>query len=187
MEGTTFTIRRKVFTLFGAKFHVYNAEGGLIGFCQQKAFKLKEDIRFYSDETMSEERLVIKARSIIDFSAAYDVVDGRTQEPVGVLQRKGFESMFRDEWTMTDDQGDLVGSVREDSAFMAFVRRVFNNLIPQTFHLTDPAGTMLAEFKTHFNPFIHRMTVTIAPDPPCNPLLIIAAGILLVAIEGRKN
>jgi hypothetical protein len=189
VEGTEFTIRRKVLTLFGAKFHVYNAEGRLLGFCKQKAFKLKEDIRFYADETMTEERLVITARSIIDFSAAYDVIDGASQEPVGVLQRKGFESFFRDEWTVTDEEGVLVGTIREDSAWMAMLRRIdtLGGLLPQTYHLTDPTGEAIAEFKTHFNPFVHRMTVTITPECPCNPLLIIAAGILLMAVEGRQK
>ena len=187
MEGTQFTIRRKVFTLFGAKFHVYNAEGHLLGFCKQKAFKLKEDIRFYSDETMTDERLIIRARSMIDFSAAYDVVDGTNQERVGVLQRKGFQSMFRDEWNVMDESEILVGVIREDSALKAMARRMLSNLIPQEFHLTVPSGDKIAEFKTHFNPFVRRMTVTIAPDCPCNPLLVIAAGILLVAVEGRQK
>ena len=189
MEGTQFTIRRKVFTLFGAKFHVYNAEGHLLGFCKQKAFKLKEDIRFYSDETMTDERLIIRARSMIDFSAAYDVVDGTNQERVGVLQRKGFQSMFRDEWNVMDESETLVGVIREDSALRAMLRRIgpLGGAFPQEFHLTEPSGDKIAEFKTHFNPFVQRMTVTIAPDCPCNPLLVIAAGILLVAVEGRQK
>lgn len=187
MEGTQFTIRRKVLTLLGAKFHVYNDEGRLLGFCHQKAFKLKEDIRFYTDETMSEERLLIKARSIIDFSAAYDVVDSKTQSQVGVLQRQGLKSIFRDEWHVVDETNEPVGVIREDSAFLAMARRMLSNLIPQHYSLIDGAGNELAEFKTHLNPFVHRMTVTIGPECPCNPLLIIAAGILLVAIEGREK
>ena len=137
MEGTQFTIRRKVFTLLGAKFHVYNAEGRLLGFCKQKAFKLKEDIRFYSDETMTDERLIIRARSMIDFSAAYDVVDATNQERVGVLQRKGFQSMFRDEWNVMDESETPVGVIREDSALRAMLRRMgaLGSLFPQEFHL----------------------------------------------------
>ena len=96
MPDKTFTIRRKVFTIFGAKFHIYNEEGELLGFSKQKAFKLKEDIRIYTDETMTEERTVIKARSMLDISAAYEVVDARTGEAVGVLQRRGLKSMLRD-------------------------------------------------------------------------------------------
>ncbi|MGE3315707.1 MAG: hypothetical protein AB7O26_11395 [Planctomycetaceae bacterium] len=187
MEGTQFTIRRKVLTLLGAKFHVYNAEGKLLGFCHQKAFKLKEDIRFYTDETMTDERLIIQARKMLDISAAYDVIDGKTGNSVGMLQRQGLKSLFRDEWHVFDEDGGQVGIIREDSAWMALVRRLFENLIPQNFHLDDTTGQKIAEFKTHFNPFVHRMTVTIGHECPCNPMLIIAAGILLVAVEGRQK
>ncbi|MSR57317.1 MAG: hypothetical protein EXS05_06565 [Planctomycetaceae bacterium] len=62
MPATEYTIRRKVLTLFGAKFHIYNTAGAVIGFSQQKAFKLKEDIRVYSDESMQNERVAIEGR-----------------------------------------------------------------------------------------------------------------------------
>lgn len=187
MASAQYTIRRKVLTLFGAKFHVYNPDDELIGFSHQKAFKLKEDIRVYTDETMSEERLAIRARAVIDISAAYDVVDSRAGTSVGALQRRGFRSMFRDSWTVLDENGTEIGSIQEDSVAMALLRRFLSNLIPQTFHLRDHAGQELAEFKTHFNPFIHRMTVTVLPDCPLSPLLVLAAGILLMAVEGRQQ
>ena len=187
--GTTteFTIRRKILTVFGAKFHIYNAAGNLLGFCKQKAFRLKEDIRVYTDETMSDERLVIKARSAIDFSAAYDVVDSREQRKIGALRRKGFKSMFRDEWQVLDENDHEVGTIREDSAWMALFRRYLSNLIPQSFHLKDLQGQDLATFRTHFNPFVHRMTVSVFPDGPLDAMLVLAAGILLVAVEGRQG
>ena len=89
-----YLIRRKVFTLLGAKFHVHDAAGNVVLFSEQKAFKLREDIRVYSDESKTEERLLIKARQIIDFSAAYDVVDARESRKIGALRRKGFSSLF---------------------------------------------------------------------------------------------
>lgn len=187
MDGTQYTIRRKVFTLLGAKFHLYNATGDLIGFCKQKAFKLKEDIRVYTDETMSDERLTILARSVIDFSAAYDVLDSATQSKIGALKRKGFASMLRDEWVVLDEDENPIGSIKEDSTALALVRRFLSNLVPQTFHLRDGTERELAEFRTHFNPFIHRMTVTVGPDCTVNPLLALAGGVLLMAIEGRQK
>ncbi len=187
MSGTEFTIRRKVFSLLGAKFHLYSADGNLLGFCNQKAFKLREDIRIYTDESMSDELLKIAARQIIDFSAAYDVDDSRTGAKIGALQRKGFKSLFRDEWMVLDENDDEIGLIKEDSAWLAFIRRHLLTFLPQTYHLTENDGEELAEFRTHFNPFVHRMTVTVYPDCPLDPMLILAAGILLVAVEGREN
>jgi hypothetical protein len=187
--ATEFTIRRKVFTILGAKFHIYNAEGRLLGFCKQKAFKLKEDIRVYTDETMSDERLVIKARSAIDFSAAYDIVDSREQQKIGALRRKGFKSLLRDEWQVLDESDHEIGTVREDNALLSFLRRwdYLNVLIPQKFHLRDHSGAELAQLRTHFNPFVHRMTVSVFPECPLDPMLVLAAGILITAIEGRQG
>lgn len=187
MAETQFVIRRKILTLLGAKFHIYRPDGTLVGFCSQKAFKLKEDIRVYTDESMEEELLAIHARSVIDFSAAYDVTDTRKDVKAGTLQRRGLRSMFRDQWMVLDENEQQVGSVQEDSTVMALLRRFLSNLIPQTFHLTENTGRQLAEFRTHFNPFVHRMTVTVYPECPVNPLLVLAGGILLVAIEGRQQ
>jgi hypothetical protein len=185
-SGKKYTIRRKILTLLGAKFHIYNEAGELIGFSKQKAFKLKEDIRIYTDESMKDERLVISARSIIDFSAAYDVVDSRTGDTVGVLRRKGWSSIFRDSWEVLDEDERSIGKIQEDSAFMAMIRRFLTNLVPQSFHLEAEDGEEYATFKTHFNPFVHRMTVTVHPDCPVRPMLLLAAGVLLVAVEGRQ-
>lgn len=187
MAGTEYTIRRKVFTFLGAKFHIYDAQGGLIGFCKQKAFKLKEDIRIYTDETMSEERLTIGARKAIDFSAAYDVIETQSGTKIGALKRKGMKSILRDSWIVMDENDQEIGALSEDSMGMALLRRFLSNLIPQKFSLKTSDGNEYATFRTHFNPFVHRMTVNVLPDCPINPLLILAAGVLLVAIEGRQG
>ena len=189
MAETEFTIRRKVFTFLGAKFHIYNADGGLLGFCNQKAFKLKEDIRIYTDESMSEERLKIAARQVLDISAAYDVVDSTTDTKVGALQRKGLKSFLRDEWVVFAEDEAEIGNIKEDSTALAILRRFgdMGSWIPQKFHLSDNAGHELAQFRTHFNPFVYRMTVSVFDDCPLNPMLVLAAGVLLAAIEGRQN
>lgn len=183
-----YTIRRKVFQVFGASFHIYDPAGGLVGFSRQKAFKLREDIRVYTDESCAQELLVIQARNIIDFSAAYDVVDALACEPVGTLQRKGFSSLMRDEWVMADAMGMEVGRVREDSLALALIRRYMANLIPQTFRAT--AGAMqVAQFRQHFNPFVLKLSVSILPasDGVVDRRLLLAAGVLLAAIEGRQS
>jgi uncharacterized protein YxjI len=184
-----YTIRRKVFTLLGAKFHIYNSAGELIGFSQQKAFKLKEDIRFYADESKSRELVCIKARSIIDFSAAYDVIQSSTGSNLGALRRKGFASMLRDEWMVLDPADQEIGKLTEDSTAMAVVRRFMplGNLVPQTFHLMDNAGNVFADYRTHFNPFVHRMTVSVYQGCPIVPQVVLAGGVLLLAVEGRQQ
>jgi hypothetical protein len=188
-RANQYLIRRKFFTIFGAKFHIYDPEGRLIGFSKQKAFKLKEDIRVYTDETMEDECLLIKARQIVDFSAAYDVVDPYEDVKLGALRRKGWSSIFRDSWEFLNDSDRPIGNVQEDSAGLAFVRRfLLGWLLPQSFHATVD-GEPLATYRVHLNPFVHKMTVKIEPDASdlIDSRLLLAAGILLVAIEGRQQ
>jgi uncharacterized protein YxjI len=187
MAGTQFTIRKKIISFLGQKFHIYKEDGTLLGFCKQKAFKLKEDIRIFTDETMSEERVVIKARSMMDISAAYEVTDSQSGQLLGVLQRRGMKSILRDEWTVFDENESEIGSLKEDSMALALVRRLLFNLIPQKFHLRDSAGTELAELRSNFNPFVSKLTVTVYPDCPLKPFLVLSAGLLLVAIEGKQK
>ncbi len=185
---STYLIRRKVFKFFGAAFHVYDAEGRLVFYSKQKAFKLREDIRLYSDESMATEVLTIQARKIIDFASAYDVVDTATGQKIGALKRKGWKSILRDEWVVMDADDQEIARITEDSTLLAFVRRFLSNLIPQTFHVTAD-GQELAVMKQNFNPFVHKLKLDFTQDTEgrLDRRLGIAAGILLVAIEGRQS
>lgn len=187
MPAGEFTIRRKVFQLFGASFHIYNAKGDVIGFSKQKAFKLKEDIRIFVDEEMTKERVAIKARKVLDFSSAYDVYDSRSGEKLGVLVRKGLKSILRDSWIMHDEQEVQIGEIQEDSMLLALVRRFLFKFLPQHYHLQDESGTELARFHRHFNPFVQRLTVHVNEEYTYDPYLLLSAGVLLVAIEGRQD
>ena len=78
-------------------------------------FRLKEDIRAYSDESCTQELLYIQARSVIDFSAAYDVIDSGYGIKVGVLRRKGWRSVMRDEWEVLNAEDQPIGVLWEDN------------------------------------------------------------------------
>lgn len=181
-----YLIRKKVFTIFGAKFHIYDTYGRLIGFCKQKAFKLKEDIRIYTDESRSVELINIRARNIIDFSACYDVFDSSTQQLLGSWRRKGWASILRDKWEMLDCYGNVVGVLEEDDAALAAVRRFLCNLIPQKYYLSSFDGNQV-EYAQRFNPFVFKLEVNISPQCQTSPYLVLAGGILLSAIEGRQQ
>ena len=109
-----YLVRRKILKLFGAVFHIYDPDGNVAFYSKMKAFKLKEDIRLYTGEDMQEEVLTIKARKILDFSSAYDVVDPTTNEKVGALKRKGLKSILKDEWIFMDAGDSEIGLIKED-------------------------------------------------------------------------
>ncbi len=187
-----YTIRRKVLKLFGAAFHVYDEQGSVVGYCKQKAFKLKEDIKLYTGEDMNDMLLSIQAQSIIDFSAAYTVVlpDGTA---LGSLRRKGLKSSFiRDEWTVFDTSNNEIAIIRELGSITPIIRRYLDAiafLFPQKYELTRTADSqVIAVLRNHFNIFISRLGVAIVQeDESIDELLVLGAACLITAIEGRQN
>jgi len=179
-------IHSKLFSFLHRDYRIFDQDQQLIGFIRHKAFKLKEDIRVFQDDTLSEERLSIKARQILDFSAAYDVTDSRSGKSLGVLQRKGFASLLRDTWIVTDAEGQPAGRVEEDSLGLALLRR-FINLIPQAFKLVDEDGLEVATFRQNWNIFVPKLTVVVSDKCRLPPVLVLAAGIVLIVIEGRQK
>lgn len=185
----TYLLRRKVFRLFGGAFHIYAPDGSLAFYSQQKAFKLKEDIRVFTDESMSRELLVIMARGIIDLGMTYDVFDAAAGAPVGSLRRKALKSILKDEWVFMDAQGREIGVISEDNAALAILRRtVLGWMCPQTYDGTV-GGRAVCHFHRNFNPFVSKVTLDFRVDAAglLDRRLGIAAAILLLAIEGKQN
>jgi uncharacterized protein YxjI len=186
-----YVIRKKIFKLLGAAFHVYDMAGNVLMYSKQKAFKLKEDIRLYTGEDMQTELLTIQARQIIDFSAAYDVVDSRSGQKVGSLKRKGWKSMLRDEWVLMDAFDHEIGTIIEDSTALALIRRFIDAaamFLPQKYQV-QMGGATVATYQQNFNPFVKKLTVDFTMDPQgrLDRRLGLAAAALLSAIEGRQG
>lgn len=183
--------QRQLFQLAGATFWLKTPDGRVVAYSKQKAFKLKEDIRVFSDESESVELLSIKADRIVDFSAAYTVVDSQTGETIGALRRKGLASMIRDSWELFDAEGILRGRILEESQWKALVRRFVDIaalLLPQTFLIQIDDETV-ATMRQNMWGFPPKFTVDLTPDAEGKlprPMAI-AAVVLLLAIEGRQR
>lgn len=186
----TYLVRKKFWQFFGASFYIYDPNGEIVLFSKLKAFKLKEDIRVFTDETLQTEALSIQARSVLDFSSAYDVYDGATGQRVGALRRKGLKSSFyRDEWVILDGADMEIGLIQEESAVLALLRKyLFGALIPQSFD-AQIGGRTVATFKQRFNVFATKLYLDFSIDPQrqFDRRLGVAAGILLCAIEGKQR
>lgn len=188
--GKQFLIRQKLwgFTLATQKFYIDDGTGNTIGFFVRKMLKLKDDIRIFTDETMTTELLQIKARSILDFSVAFDVVDSATGERVGGIKRRGWKSIVKDEWILMDSLDSEIGRVREDSPLLAAVRRLITNIIPQSYNINF-GGDKVGRAKQNWNMFAPKLSLDFGADSVdrLDRRLGIAAGVLLMAIEGRQR
>jgi uncharacterized protein YxjI len=183
-----YLLKRQVLALTG-KFRLYAPEGQLVMYSQQKMFRLKEDIRVYNEESMTQELLYIQARQIIDFSAAYDVIDSQSGMRAGVLRRKGFRSMLRDEWEVLDSNEQPLGILIEDNLTQALLRRfLLGRWLPQNYDILI-SESRVADLRQRFNLFRYELDIDFSMDSAqrLDRRLGIAAAILLGTIEGKQE
>jgi uncharacterized protein YxjI len=184
----TYLLKRQAIALTG-KFRFYDPAGRLVMFSEQKMFRLREDIRVYDGEDKAREVLSIKARQIMDFSAAYDIVDTEMNQKVGVLRRKGLRSILRDEWEVLDPNDRVIGQLFEDSVGLALLRRLLlGSWLPQNYDMTV-GETRVADLKQNFNLFRYELNLDFSMDTThrIDRRVGIAAGILLAAVEGKQD
>lgn len=158
---------------------------------KRQAFKLRSELQFFADDTQTLEILRAVPRTAVNISAAYDVIDSRTGEKVGALQRQGLTSvLLQDKWTILDAQDREIGLAQEDSALLGFLRRYVENVsmfFPQKFSVTVN-GMPVGDFARHINPFSSRMDIDFSPDTngALDRRLGLALAMLLEAVETKR-
>ena len=192
LESNQYLIRKKLLKVLGEEFHIYldDNQEELIGYSKQKALKLKEDIRVFSDDSESHEILKIKARGIIDFwSQSYDFTDTNTGENIGGIQRQGGKSLLQDSYSIYDSNNQKYGEIKEDSMMNALIRRFVpfaKFACPQKFALSCPGHSPI-HFTQKINPIIQKLTVEIPPENQIDRRVILGAAMIIIAIEGKQN
>ncbi len=131
-EHDRFVLRQR-FTLVinRYQFSVPDGDGGdgePFCFVEQARFKFKEDIRFFADESKSQELLRILARQRFDPRARYDVT-APGGEKVGEIQKVFGASLLRSTYALYDAAGAQVATARERSLPVALFRRLVG-LVP---------------------------------------------------------
>ncbi len=134
------------------KYWIEDPQGKMLGFSKQKMFKLKEDIRVYTDEKMKEELFKIKQQQILDIWATFAITDSKTNTTVGYIKRKALKSGFiRDEWEVYNANNQLIGGIYEEKG-RGLARKYMpgGKLIPEkmTFKLNNvPVANIDQKFK----------------------------------------
>lgn len=177
--------RKKILKLVGGAFHIFDGSENIVGYAKMKAFKLKEDIVMFTDESMNEKVFSIKARNIIDFAATYDVYD-KNEMKLGAFKRQGIKSLLQDEWLIFDENDTEIGKITEDSILLSLVRRFATNLLPQNYEC-KVNGENKCEYRQNFNPLVTKITTAFKSDCTKHNDLMIAGSVLLCAIEGKQK
>jgi hypothetical protein len=184
----SYLLKRQVLALTG-KIRLYSPHGSLVGFSEQKMFRLREDIRIYADEQKQQELLWIQARQIIDFAASYDVIDSMRSIKVGALRRKGLRSILRDKWDILDVNDKPIGVLWEDNPGRAALRRLLlGSLLPQRYDVLI-GEQVVAKFAQRFNLFRYELELDFSADLSqlLDRRLGVAAAVLLGMIEGKQR
>lgn len=162
-----FHLRRKYFRLMGAEMRVLDDDGKLAAFAEAQRLKLKEAITLYADEGKTEPLVTINARQVLDIGATYDITDAASGQALGALRRQGLQSTFvRDAWTILDPQGQEIGTIQEDSAWMGLVRRfvdIVSLVVPQRYDVTVD-GQRVGELQRGKNLFVVKYDLSFDAD-----------------------
>ena len=105
---------------------VHDANGSLVLYVKQKAFKLKEDVSVYADEAQTRLVFRIAADRVIDWNARYDI-SGPSGEKLGAIKRQGMKSLWKSHYDITDARGATAYSVREANPWA----KVFDSLLSE--------------------------------------------------------
>jgi hypothetical protein len=114
--------------------------GEALAFVRQKKLAIKEDIRFFADETEAEELFRIKARAVFEVRGRFDLTTPEG-ERIGLLEKVFGISLLRSTWRIYDANEQQVALAQEKSMPIAVLRRVidlvpYGELIPIVFQFT---------------------------------------------------
>jgi hypothetical protein len=165
--------------------------GEPLAFVRQKKLKIKEDIRFFADESETQELFRIKARAVLELGGRYDVLaaDGTR---LGVLEKVFGKSLLRSTWRVYDADEQAIAFAHEKSLPVAVLRRVlevvpYAEFIPIVFQFTIHAdGRQLGEVRRPIG-VRDRYVIRLDGDPDrrVDRRVAVALGVALDALTSR--
>jgi uncharacterized protein YxjI len=194
-EYDTFLLRQRIRMVINQ--YEFTLPGGEpVCFVEQKRFKFKEDIRFYADDSKSEELMRLKARQRFDPAARYDVTDA-SGATIGQIQKVFGKSLFRSTYTLFDASGNETAKVTEKSLPIALFRRLvgfipyvgnFADWLPIPYHFVFLRGEQVLGSHTR-QAFKFRDTYTLDfsgdPGRTLDRRLVLATAVGLDALQAR--
>jgi uncharacterized protein YxjI len=167
-----------------------------ICFVEQKRFKFKEDIRFYTDDTKSQEILRIKARQRFDPRATYDVTD-ELDGKIGSIQKVFGKSLFRSTYRINGVNDEELCICTERSLGVALFRRFvgfvpyigqYSDWLPIPYHFDFKRGDQVIGTNTRQMWKIRDVyTIDMTPDNPktVDRRLVLAIAVGMDALQAR--
>jgi len=182
-----YRIRKKVLAI-GNKYWIEDEGGRTLGFSKQKILRLKEDIRVYTDEGMTQELFRIQQTQILDIWGTFAVIDSATGAPLGYIRRKALTSTFAwDEWDVYDANNVLIGGIHEEEG-RGLMRKYLPGgaLIPEKMTL-KLQGAPVAEINQQFKIIGDIWELRCLSVPPYFDRRVLLGGLLLMGMIERER
>jgi hypothetical protein len=164
-----------------------NEAGAPIAFVRQKKLAIREDLRFFADESESEELFRVKARQVVDVGGRYDVTTP-AGELIGVLQRRFAQTLLRTTWAILDADEGALAEVTESSMARGILRRVADIFdVPILYHFSILVeGRQVGEVRRILT-LRDRYVMTLGGDIDrrIDRRLAVALLVVLDALQGR--
>jgi hypothetical protein len=195
MPAQRFYVRQKI-TLMVNRYQVLGAnpdgsEGPLLAFAQQKRMKIKEEVNFFADESMTRPVFSFRARQRLDVHAEHDVLDEHGR-PLGYFKKEFGKSLLRSTWEL-QGPGGLVAVGKERRPGIAILRRVWDFIpyigdiwVPFVFHFDfyDTATGNHVMTSERIKSLRDRYLVTVS-DPRLDFRVAASMAVALDALQSR--
>ena len=195
LNANTYLISKKLLKILGEEFYIYTDDNKdvLIGYSEQKALKIKEDIRVFSDKSKSNKILNIKQRNVIDTLGRFDFTDPNTGGSLGGIRRNWGKSWLRDSYSIYGPDDQAYGEVKEDSLMKAMLRRWVPFLgglfwFPKFWMNVQGQPSITFQTSKEWLGFGRgTLEVHIPDENQLDRRVILGAAMIIIAIEGEQN
>jgi uncharacterized protein YxjI len=170
------------------QYWIEDQNGNKLAYSKQKFWKIKEDIRIYTDDTMSHELFRIKQAQIIDAWGKFDVIDSATEAYLGYFRRKALMSAFvSDEWELYDPSGQMIGRLAEGTG-RGLARKYLplGGLIPEKITM-ELNGQPVVEINQRFKIIGDIWDIQCHSLPAEFDRRVLLAGVILMAMIERQR
>ena len=185
----------RVFTL-ARELRVTDAQGAVVAYVKQKAFRLKEDISVFGDEAQTHLLYTIRADRVIDFSARYHFADANGAS-LGSIKRQGMRSLWKANYEISDEMDRVVFTVTEANPWVKVLDAVLGEipvlgmftgyLFHPAYNLQSADGSVALTLEKQPSFIGRRFVVRENRDVPVSDEVRGMLGMLLVVLLERER
>jgi len=182
-----YVIKRKALRIVD-QYWIEDQNGNKLAYSKQKFWRIKEDIRVFTDESMAQELFRIKQAQIIDVWGKFDVIDSDTNIPLGYFRRKALKSAFvSDEWEIYDMNNQMIGRLAEGTG-RGLARKYIpgGKLIPEKVTM-ELNGKPVVQIEQRFKIVGDIWDVKCHSLPDQFDRRVLLAGVILMAMIERQR